>query len=169
MKQAVVVIDMQHDFIDGSLANSYAQAIIEPMVQYLSSCKENGTDIFFTKDTHNDYLNSYEGKLLPIEHCIENTHGWDIVEPLLPFTNDHNVICKPTFGCLDLGDYLKDYDRVILIGTCTDICVISNAMILKAALPNTDIVIKEDLCAGLSKQAHDTALTAMKACQIFVE
>ncbi len=164
----LIVVDMQNDFITGSLANEQAQAILPAVKARIDSFEG---EVIFTRDTHEeDYLQTMEGKKLPVPHCIKGTWGWEIEESLtrdtIPFTVD-----KPTFGSMTLAQYLKqqqDVTSVTLIGVCTDICVISNAMLIKAALPEIEITVQADLCAGVTPESHNTALAAMKACQIEV-
>ena len=173
MKNVLIVIDMQNDFIDGALGTKEAVAIVPHVLARLQA---HGGEVFFTRDTHApDYLNTAEGKKLPVEHCIKGTVGWQIRDELLPFVKDENVIDKPTFGSVALMQELSDEHRrdpiadITLIGLCTDICVISNAMLLKAALPEIDIIIDAACCAGVTPESHATALDAMRACQIIIE
>ena len=171
MKNVLIVIDMQNDFIDGALGTKEAVAIV-PRV--LARLQTHGGEVFFTRDTHApDYLNTAEGKKLPVEHCIKGTAGWQIRDELLPFVKDENVIDKPTFGSVELAKmlkerYAKDDVSFTLVGLCTDICVISNAMLIKAHLPEARIAIEAELCAGVSPESHERALQAMKMCQIDV-
>ena len=167
MKKAILVIDMQNDFIDGSLGTKEATAIVNPLAEFLSSEKKAGADIIFTKDTHTtDYLNTAEGKKLPVEHCIKPQKGWEICPALQPFTADAQVFEKPTFGCTELPPALAKYDELIFCGLCTDICVISNVLLAKAHYPEKKIAVKAALCAGVTPESHENALSAMKMCQI---
>ena len=132
----------------------------------------NGTEVIFTMDTHSeDYLNTQEGKNLPVVHCVKNTKGWEIIPELLPFTQNRTVIEKPTFGSMELAKLVNaaKYDEIELIGLCTDICVISNAMIIKAAAPEIPISIDSSCCAGVTPESHNNALEAMKMCQIAIK
>ena len=162
---------MQNDFIDGALGTKEAEAIV-PRV--LARLKAHTSDVFFTRDTHApDYLDTAEGKKLPVPHCIKGTDGWQIRDELLPFVTDENVIDKPTFGSVELAKTLKErYDEkdasFTLVGLCTDICVISNAMMIKAHLPEARIAVEAALCAGVSPESHERALSAMQMCQIEV-
>ncbi len=164
----LIVVDMQNDFITGALANQEAQAILPAVKQRIDSFEGQ---VIFTRDTHtNDYRNTQEGRKLPVPHCIKGTFGWEVesslTDGILPLYID-----KPTFGSLTLCHYMKeqkDIESITLIGVCTDICVISNAMLLKAALPETEIIVQADLCAGVTPQSHNTALAAMQACQITI-
>ena len=170
MQKILIVVDMQNDFIDGSLGTPEAVAML-PNVKN----KIEGFDgkIIFTRDTHTeDYMNTAEGKNLPVPHCIQDTHGWQIADSLLPYTKDAFIIDKPTFGSIALAEYLKQEDEkdpieeVTLIGLCTDICVISNAMLVKAALPEITVSIDASCCAGVTPESHQRALDAMQVCQI---
>lgn len=171
----LVVVDMQNDFTYDALRNEDAIAIIPAVEKKIASYDG---EIVFTRDTHGeDYMDTQEGRKLPIVHCIKGTRGWEIVEPLekLRLSKMCKTIDKPTFGSVELADYVaKQYelgkvDEVELIGVCTDICVISNAMLIKNFLPNLTVKIDASCCAGVSKESHDTALRAMASCQIEVE
>ena len=172
MKHILVVVDMQQDFICGSLGTAEAQAIIPKVIEKIEGF--DGT-IYFTKDTHGeDYLQTAEGKKLPVEHCIAGTPGWEIPESLLRAARDkdYEVIEKPTFGSEKLAETLKgihetDSDMTIqFVGLCTDICVVSNAIVAKMYLPDIQISVDANCCAGTSPEAHDAALLTMKMCQI---
>ncbi len=157
---------MQNDFIDGALGTREACNIVQRMKEYIKSFEG---EVIFTRDTHTEnYLNTSEGRHLPVPHCIKGTHGHEIHDALLPFAK--TVIDKPTFGSLELADRLsKERDligSVTLIGVCTDICVISNALMIKAALPEAQISVIAELCAGVTPRSHECALEAMKMCQI---
>ena len=165
----LIVVDMQNDFISGSLGSELAKAIVPNVVQKVKNF--DGKTIF-TRDTHfADYMQTQEGKNLPVEHCIKDTKGWQICDELKPYVND--VVDKITFGSVDLPKILSDYNEKIeeieLCGLCTDICVISNAMILKATFPEVKISVDSNCCAGVSVESHNTALNAMKAVQIEVK
>ena len=173
MKQILITVDMQNDFIDGALGSREAAAIVPAVKERL---KTFDGDVYFTRDTHGkDYLQTQEGKKLPVPHCIEGTHGWQIADALLPYVQNATVIDKPTFGSVALAQHLKAVHEkepiasVTLVGLCTDICVISNAMILKAAFPEVKITVDASCCAGVSIESHRTALDAMKAVQIEVK
>jgi len=163
MKELLIIVDMQNDFVTGTLANPAAQEIIDGIREFVD--KFSG-DILFTRDTHfNDYLLTQEGKKLPVPHCIYKTWGWQIVKEFDDI--DGCILDKFTFGCESLPREIGyAYDKIYLVGTCTDICVISNAMILKAAMPDEQIVIIEDLCAGTTPENHQKAIDIMKICQI---
>lgn len=186
-----VIVDLQNDFITGTLGNKKAENILKNVAMFI---KDFDGDIIFTRDTHeNNYLETNEGKHLPVEHCIKGTLGHQIHRSLLGW-KDAKVVDKPTFGSFELKDVISDmiyferrnelagtpnaafYDRMMdkdieihLCGTCTDICVVSNAMILKAAFPEAKIVVHKKLCAGLDKEGHEAALLIMQRCQIEVE
>ena len=170
--KVLVVVDMQNDFIDGSLGSSAAVGITDAVGEYVRNFEGK---IIFTRDTHpNDYLNTEEGKRLPVPHCIENTHGWQISDKI-PVPDGAEIIDKPSFGSLSLAGVLKEINEktpiaeIELLGLCTDICVISNAMIAKAALPEVKITVNAALSRGVSKESHDTALSAMRACHIDIK
>lgn len=167
----LIVVDMQNDFIDGALGSQMAQAIVENVNQKVKEAKENGKVIIFTKDTHyENYLDTEEGKNLPVPHCIVNTEGWEITDKI-KVPNDANILQKNTFGAKFLSDYLLMCDNIKnieLVGLCTDICVISNAIVAKTAEPNAHIIVDASCCAGVTPKSHDTALSAMKTLQIEV-
>ena len=168
MKNVLVVVDMQNDFIDGSLGTPEARAIVDGVVERVKSFAGK---VIFTRDTHGeDYMSTQEGRLLPIRHCISGTRGHEIHDSLLPYVK--SLIDKPTFGSLKLSEMLSrhadEIETVTLIGLCTDVCVISNAMLLKAALPEASIRVEAGLCAGVTPESHSNALAAMRACQISV-
>lgn len=170
MNKLLIVIDMQNDFITGSLGSKQAQAIVGNVTERVRRAQEKGWDIVFTRDTHTiEYLNTQEGKKLPIEHCIQNTEGWQIIPELAPFVG--KVFNKPAFGSLELVDCVKKqhYDEIELIGVCTDICVVSNALLLKANLLNTEIRVIKDCCAGVTPESHEAALLTMQMCQITID
>ena len=168
MKKCLVVVDMQNDFVTGALGSGQAQLLLKPMKSFIDSF--DGT-VVYTQDTHHeDYMETQEGKRLPVVHCVENRPGWDIV-PELGGNVNKQIFKKPTFGSLVLGGFLKDnaFDEVHFVGVCTGICVISNAVIAKANLPQARIVIHADLCACVSDESHETALAAMSLLQMDIE
>lgn len=166
--KVLCVIDMQNDFIDGALGTKEAEAIVENVKAKIELYRKNGDTVIFTRDTHTeDYMNTQEGKNLPVPHCIKGSKGWEISEKL--DTASDKIIDKPTFGSFELTEYistLADVDEIELIGLCTDICVISNAMILKARFTETPIKVDSSCCAGVTPESHANALGAMKMCQI---
>ncbi|MBR2337534.1 MAG: cysteine hydrolase [Clostridia bacterium] len=162
----LIVVDMQVDFISGSLSSEQAKAIVSNVVEKV---KNFDGRVIFTKDTHSeDYMNTQEGRKLPVVHCVKNTKGWEICDQLKPFAK--TVVEKITFGSVDLPQILRDFNEPIeeieLCGLCTDICVISNAMILKANFPEVKITVDGKCSAGVTEESHQTALNAMKAVQI---
>ena len=164
----LIVVDMQKDFIDGALGTKEAQAIV-PNVR--KKIEEFDGEVIFTRDTHHkDYLSTQEGRNLPVEHCIEGTAGWEIDKSLQPFCKGL-VVNKPTFGSMALAEEIwerGDAQEITLVGLCTDICVISNAMLLKAAMPEVPIIVDRACCAGVTPQSHENALEAMKMCQMTI-
>lgn len=163
MKKTLIVVDMQKDFIDGALGTKEAVAIVDNVKKKIAEYQANGDEIIFTRDTHQpDYLNTNEGKYLPVEHCIEGTDGWKIQEGLeVPGALYVN---KPNFGYIGWGDY--KFEEIELVGLCTDICVVSNALILKATFPEIKIKVDASCCAGVTPESHGAALTTMKMCQV---
>mgnify|MGYP003480731301 FL=1 len=169
MKRLYVVVDMQKDFIDGSLGTREAQEMLPRMVDRLTEIQaRKDTDIIFTMDTHgSDYLETQEGKKLPVQHCIKGTDGWQIAAALQVFAERAVAIVeKPSFGYIGWQDIGKGYDEITMGGLCTDICVISNAMLLKAFFPEIKIRIDSICCAGVTAESHINALNAMKMCQM---
>ena len=164
-KKTLIVIDMQNDFVHGVLGTAEAVAIVEKVRAKINKYHEEGHQIIFTRDTHTEnYMNTNEGKHLPVEHCIEGTEGWQIVDGLeVPGCI---YVDKPTFGWtywdeMDMGD-------IELVGVCTGICVVSNALILKAEFPEKNISVDASCCACVTPESHKAALTTMKMCQINV-
>ena len=167
-KEILAVIDMQNDFIDGALGTKEAQAIVGTVAEVI---KDFDGEVVYTRDTHSDnYPDTQEGRKLPVSHCIKGTKGWEICDTLKALqTETTKIIDKPVFGSLELAQYLSkipDLTSVTLVGLCTDICVISNAILLKTALPDTEIIVDASCCAGVTPQSHKNALEAMKVCQI---
>ena len=168
MKPLLVVVDMQIDFISGALGTKEAETIVPAVIQRI---REFPGDVVYTRDTHGtDYLSTQEGKHLPVVHCISGTAGWEIHPDVLQagYGKTVKIIDKPTFGSQALCRFAEteNYDAIELIGLCTDICVISNAMLCKAAFPEANIVIDAALCACVTPESHDTALNAMRLCQM---
>lgn len=165
MKKTLIVIDMQNDFIDGSLGTDEAVKIVPNVRKKIEEYRSNGNEIIFTRDTHGeDYLNTPEGKKLPVVHCVKNTHGWQIADGLdVP---DAIHIDKPSFGYTRWDKFC--FEKIELVGLCTDICVVSNALILKALFPNAEISVDSACCAGVTPETHNSALATMKMCQIDV-
>lgn len=171
MKKIIVVVDMQNDFIDGSLGTKEAQEMLPRLKEKLQQVTDSqSAELIFTMDTHGEnYLHTQEGKNLPVEHCIKGSHGWEITPVLQDFVKQAKaVVEKPTFGSMELPKLLGEADEVELVGLCTDICVISNAMLIKAAYPEVQISVDANCCAGVTPESHQNALAAMKMCQIKV-
>ena len=168
MKKLLVVVDMQEDFISGALGTKEAEAIVPAVVEKIAAFDG---DVVYTRDTHTEhYLDTAEGKKLPVIHCVKGTQGWQI-HPEVEKAGDGKtvaVIDKPTFGSVELGDFAAagNYDSIELVGLCTDICVISNALCLKSRLWETPIAVCKDCCAGVTPASHENALSAMSMCQI---
>lgn len=174
MEKILIIVDMQKDFVDGSLGTKEAQAIVPAVKEKIENF--NG-DIIFTKDTHGeDYMNTQEGQNLPVPHCIKGTPGHEIINELQPYVKKALAVFeKETFGSRKLANFLKELHKekeiesIELIGLCTDICVVSNAIMLKAGLPEIPIHIDSSCCAGVTEESHQAALTTMKMCQCIVE
>ncbi len=168
----LVVVDMQNDFIDGALGTDEAVKILPGVIEKVKNF--NGK-IYFTMDTHpENYMDTQEGKNLPVPHCIKDTFGWEIRKELRELAREKSAIVfeKATFGCTDLSkelvkvDSAEKIESIELIGLCTDICVVSNALLIKAALPETKIKVDSNCCAGVTPEKHKAALTTMSSCQI---
>lgn len=174
MKKILIVVDMQKDFINGSLGSKEAQAIVPNVKKKIKEYIDEGHKIFFTRDTHEEnYLETFEGKNLPVEHCIGGTDGWHIIPELKEYTIIYPlaiIIDKSTFGYERWKQILKDINNyeIELIGVCTDICVISNALVLRMLYPDCKITVDASCCAGVTKEKHNAALEVMKSCQINV-
>lgn len=171
MRDLLLVVDMQNDFIDGALGTKEAEAIVPNVKAKIESFEGM---VLFTRDTHEkEYLSTQEGKNLPVEHCIRGTYGWEIRKELDDLRKTE-AIDKVTFGSSELGPLLvklneeEEIGHATVIGLCTDICVISNVMIVKAFLPEVPITVDAKCCAGVSVESHINALNAMKVCQIEV-
>lgn len=166
MKKVLIVVDMQNDFVSGSLGTPEAQGIVENIKNKISEYHKNGDRIIFTKDTHYDnYLETQEGRYLPVKHCIYGTEGWEIAAGLE--TDGCSQVHKPTFGYEgwkkeDLGMF----DEIELVGVCTDICVVTNALLLKTFYPEMKITVDAGCCAGTTPEKHRSALEVMQSCQI---
>ena len=171
MKKTLIVVDMQKDFIDGALGTKEAVAIIENVKKKIAKYQENGDEIIFTRDTHfENYMETQEGKNLPVPHCIKGTDGWQI-RAELDALRKTEAIDKLTFGSKDLAEMLKnegDIESITFVGLCTDICVISNVMLVKAFYPEIPLIVDAKACAGVTPESHKNALNAMKMCQVTV-
>ena len=173
MRKILVVVDMQNDFIDGSLGTTEAQAIVDPVTEKMKSWEKS--DIYVTGDTHGeDYLETAEGKKLPVVHCVKGTEGWQLHPQIEALAEPSHIIDKPSFGSLELMELLKQENEkepleLELVGLCTDICVVSNALLLKAAMPEITIRVDGSCCAGVTPRSHEAALLTMGMCQIETE
>ena len=173
MNKILIVVDMQKDFVDGALGSAEAVDIVDSVVKKITGFKG---DIIVTYDTHSEnYLHTQEGANLPVPHCIKGTDGWELdakVQEALK-ARPYKAIEKPTFGSTELPAYLKEtYPNgmeIELVGLCTDICVVSNALVLKASFPETKISVDSTCCAGVTVESHHAALLTMKMCQIHVQ
>lgn len=172
MQDILIVVDMQNDFIDGALGTAEAVAIVPKVVEKVRDFK--GT-VIFTRDTHGEnYMQTQEGRNLPVPHCIKGSRGWEVCPALEPLRTGL-TIDKPTFGSAELGRLLLELDAkepvgsITLVGLCTDICVISNAMIAKAFLPEVPVTVDAACCAGVTPESHRNSLSAMKMCQVRIE
>ena len=169
-RKILIVIDMQNDFIDGSLGTKEALGIVENVKEKIRSYpKEN---VIATMDTHGEnYLNTQEGRNLPVRHCIKGTDGWKIRGDIAVLLRDATIYEKPTFGCVEMARDLLRISRneeieIELVGLCTDICVVSNALLLKAYMPDVRISVDASCCAGVTPESHEAAIRTMRACQI---
>ena len=163
MKKTLIVVDMQNDFIDMALGTPEAVAIVPGVRAKIREYAENGDEIIFTRDTHfDDYLQTAEGKKLPVPHCIKGTPGWQIADGL--YVEGCKIIDKPNFGWPRWNE--ERLEAVELIGLCTDICVVSNALIIKAAFPEAAVTVDSTCCAGVTPATHEAALKTMAMCQI---
>lgn len=170
MEKLLIIVDMQNDFIDGALANPAAQAIVPGIVELAKNWTGR---IGVTYDTHKEnYMETQEGRNLPVPHCIENTVGHKLNAQIAEATNNRisYTVFKPTFGFSDWDHYGFNFhfDEVVVVGTCTDICVVSNVLALKAAYPGLKVTVIENLCAGLTPEKHAAAIEVMKSCQVNV-
>ena len=172
IKRLLVVVDMQNDFITGALANPDGQKIVGKVADYIRNFDGH---IVLTQDTHfENYSETQEGKRLPVPHCICYTNGWNLVPEIQKAIELRSNVysgTKDTFGSVQLGKFISGmgYDEIYFVGVCTDICVISNAILCKAFAPEARIIVLKDLCAGVTPESHEAALKAMQACQIDVE
>ncbi|MCI5561063.1 MAG: isochorismatase family cysteine hydrolase [Phocaeicola sp.] len=169
--KVLVVVDMQNDFIDGALGTPEAVKIVEAVKQKIKQFTEAGEQVVYTQDTHEaHYLDTQEGRNLPVVHCVKGTEGWNLAEGI--YMEGCKVIEKPSFGSPALGEYLRQFseiEEIHLVGICTDICVITNAFLLKSYFPEVPIYVDAHCCAGVTPEQHTQALEAMKVCQIHIE
>lgn len=173
MRKILLVIDMQNDFIDGALGTTEAAAVVNDVAAEIA--KYPVADVFATRDTHpENYLDTQEGKNLPVVHCVKGTPGWELNPKIAAALGDAAVIDKPTFGSKELADRMvqlaqEDELDITLVGLCTDICVVSNALLIKAFLPETPIRVIASCCAGVTPESHQAALKTMQMCQIQIQ
>ncbi len=174
MSKSLIVIDFQNDFVDGSLGTKEAQKIIPLVAKKVKNALENNVFVYFTLDTHKEgYLDTLEGKNLPVVHCMKGTHGHELnteISSLLENyveNKDYKILEKEYFSSTALLENIKD-EEVEMIGICTDICVVSNALLLKAHFPNMSITVDSSCCAGVTPQKHEAALEVLKSCQLSV-
>ena len=172
-RKFLIVVDMQKDFIDGSLGTPEARAMVGAAAERIRACREAGYRIIATLDTHGeDYLDTAEGKKLPVRHCIRGTEGWRLDPAVREAAGDCLLVEKPTFGSTRLPEVIRGEtepgDRIVLeiLGLCTDICVVSNALLLKAHFPEAEIAVNPKCCAGVTPARHEAALETMRSCQI---
>ncbi|MDD3243534.1 MAG: cysteine hydrolase [Eubacteriales bacterium] len=171
-KEVLVVVDMQNDFLTGCLGNGETAACVPAVVARIQRAQAQGAVVVLTRDTHGaDYLQTHEGRLLPVIHCVQGTPGWQICPQVEQAARGCRVFDKGQFGSPELMDFLKDRQpgSVEFIGVCTDICVISNAVMARSALPEAQIRVYAPACAGVTPQSNKNALAAMRACHIEVE
>ena len=165
MKKTLLVIDMQNDFIDMALGTPEAVSIVPKVIEKIKEYRKNGDEIIFTRDTHDEnYLNTPEGRKLPVPHCIKGTKGWEIADGI--YVEGCKIIDKPNFGWPNWNK--ETLEIVEIIGLCTDICVVSNALIIKASFPEASVSVDASCCAGVTVETHNAALATMKMCQIDV-
>ncbi len=173
MRKLLVVVDMQKDFVDGALGTKEAVAIVPAVLEKIKS--SDIKDVFVTRDTHQEnYMETQEGHNLPVKHCVEGTEGWDLDKQVKELVEGATFINKPTFGSTELARIMSDIAakeeiEVELIGLCTDICVVSNALVLKAFMPEIKISVDSACCAGVTPEKHAAALETMRSCQIDVK
>lgn len=170
-RRVLIVVDMQNDFVTGALGTKEAQGIIENVKAKIKSYKEKGQDVIFTRDTHSEnYLSTQEGRMLPVPHCMKGTHGWELIPEIMSESQGCKIDNKSSFANFSLVVFVGGgmYDSVELIGVCTDICVVSNALLIKAFNPEIPIYVDASCCAGVTPEKHKAALETMKSCQIIV-
>lgn len=174
-KKVLIVVDMQNDFISGSLGTPEAEAIVKMVADKI---KNFDGDVYYTLDTHDEsYKSTQEGSYLPVEHCVEGTKGWELAPAIVEAApiDAERVYCKNQFGSVELAEDLQDFsvaypiESIELVGLCTDICVVSNAILLKAFLPEVPIIVDGSCCAGVTPAKHEAALETMRSCQIIVK
>lgn len=164
--KTLIVVDMQKDFVDGALGTSEAVAILDNVKAKIKEYIDNGDEVIFTRDTHHEnYMDTNEGKHLPVVHCIEGSDGWQIYDGL--YVEGCKIIDKPSFGYTGWTEF--NFEEIELIGLCTDICVVSNALILKALFPEIKVSVDSKCCAGVTVESHEAALKTMGMCQVEIK
>ena len=169
MKEILVVVDMQTDFLTGALGSADAAAVIPVVKARVDEARKKGERVVFTRDTHGkEYLQTQEGKKLPVPHCEKDTDGWQIVGGL--YQDGDLVFDKPVFGSIALAEFLKAerFDKITFVGVCTDICVVSNVLLTKAYCPESEVFVISAACAGVTREKHEAALETMRSCQVTV-
>lgn len=172
MRKILLVIDMQNDFISGALGTAEAAAVVDGVAEEIR--KYAAADVIATRDTHEtNYLQTQEGRILPVVHCVKGTPGWQIHNTVAAALGNAEIVDKPAFGSVHLAEKIAAMAReetldVTLVGLCTDICVVSNALLVKAFLPETPVHVIARLCAGVTPESHAAALQTMKMCQVDV-
>lgn len=174
--KVLIVIDMQNDFVTGALGSDSAKGIIKNVCEKIHDYIDAGNEIFFTRDTHHsDYLDTFEGRHLPIEHCLSGTEGWKIISEIREIVladgkPRYVVVNKNTFGYYKWGEFIDQNNEcdIEIVGVCTDVCVVSNAIILRALFPSRNITVDASCCAGTTMEKHKAALDVMRSCQIEV-
>ncbi len=170
MKKYLIVVDVQKDFVNGALGTREAVSIIPSVKQKVEEYRKCGGEIIYTRDTHKDnYLSTNEGAHLPVIHCVKGSEGWELYDGI--YAEGSKIIDKPTFGYIDWKKHIFESDGITieLIGLCTDICVVSNALIIKALYPEVSVSVDSSACAGVTPETHNAALETMKMCQIEVK
>ncbi len=171
-KKFLIVVDMQNDFIDGALGTVEAARIVDNVIERINAAKAGGETVIATLDTHGEnYMDTPEGKKLPVPHCIKGTLGWEIRADIRAALGDAILIEKPTFGSMELVSVIREIAdggdiSIELLGLCTDICVVSNTLLLKAAFPDANISVRENCSAGVTPEKHAAAIETMRSCQI---
>ena len=175
MNRILVVVDMQNDFVSGSLGTKEAQEIVSNVIAKIKDYKENGFRVFATKDTHyeDNYFDTQEGKNLPVLHCIKDTWGWELVDGVKELIDPKDIFTKESFGSLNAMEEVskltkQETTEVEFIGLCTDICVISNVAIFKAIVPEIKVIVDSKCCAGVTPEKHESALETMRSIQVEV-
>ena len=171
MKRLLIVVDFQNDFVNGSLGFDQAKELEKPIVELIKEYQKNNDEVVYTMDTHpQNYLKTYEGKHLPVTHCVENTEGWQLYGQVKNLLKNARCFIKPTFPSLELAEYLKDkeYQDITLVGLVSHICVLSNAIMAKAALPQTPIRIMMNATSSIDLETHKKSIDVMKSMQIEV-